>query len=911
MPDYNKLTVIKLREELVKRGLPKTGLKPVLVNRLLEADAQTETQDATPDVPVSDAPAVQEQLETQNKPSDRPQNNRQRRGEGDGEGGPNNTQRSSGGKYTGSTDPGSPKKAQPLDGEATIVRANEHILDAPRPPEVQHAEVVHALAAEAGPESGRSPESHMSANACDPILPDSEVADAVELQVSRHRGEEVLGIQDSDEHLKQAQETPQIAVSSEVCEQKFIAQDAGAATQNTEAQQIIESEVSSTIIEQQPSEEESQKTLRVIEAKETFHIIVPFQTPEKNPPGEAPEESPNAVEAPQNGTPSNDTNKNIEEVPEKDSTRQPDGDQGSPPETPSPKEPTAPMIEAEALDDNKKRKRRSQSPPPMVDEIAQKRARINHTRPGVILPEDTDMHDVADGKAERLEDARMADPVADDLPGNALTDRHTQSPEKKSAAVVQGIGATIGKESHQPALPNKGPGSPKHTESQPGASVKEPQLTDDTQAQPAGPGTGSKSPKDGEPKPDTSNEAPKITRGEDIAVKLSPHDTRFKKLFTGPPNRPASPARQVADVEDEDHSISPALHPATSALYIRDFMRPLQPSHLKDHLVALATPISPSASASPSTQIITEFFLDPIRTHCLVGFTSTAAASRVRSSLHNRVWPDERTRRPLWVDFVPEEKLQKWIEVEKDVGSQRGQGAKRWEVVYEEEQGDIKAYLQEAGSGSRPPPSHPSSRLKPDTLQVPPGVVGAPSGPRSRPTEALRSEQQQKQALAPPADIGKGFQALDDLFRSTTTKPKLYYLPVSKAVADKRLEQLAELKGGGRGANEIRKYTFEGDVLVDRGGEIGGRVRGGFGGGRRGRGGGGSGRAGGYRGEEWGGRVRERNRDEEMWEREEGLRERARREIWRERDRGDSFRERDRPEAWRENYREGGWRGNR
>ena len=42
MSDYEKSTVIKLRDELVARGLPKTGLKAALVQRLIEADAESE-----------------------------------------------------------------------------------------------------------------------------------------------------------------------------------------------------------------------------------------------------------------------------------------------------------------------------------------------------------------------------------------------------------------------------------------------------------------------------------------------------------------------------------------------------------------------------------------------------------------------------------------------------------------------------------------------------------------------------------------------------------------------------------------------------------------------------------------------------------------------------------------------------
>ena len=93
-----------------------------------------------------------------------------------------------------------------------------------------------------------------------------------------------------------------------------------------------------------------------------------------------------------------------------------------------------------------------------------------------------------------------------------------------------------------------------------------------------------------------------------------------------------------------------------------------------------------------------------------------------------------------------------------------------------------------------------------------------------------------------PSQPGQGFKPLDELFKSTTTKPKLYYLPVSREVADQRLDRFDDLLKKGtfprRGGDETRKFTFEDvDQFIDLGPEYAGRGRGGGRG--RGRGGGG------------------------------------------------------------------------
>ena len=312
--------------------------------------------------------------------------------------------------------------------------------------------------------------------------------------------------------------------------------------------------------------------------------------------------------------------------------------------------------------------------------------------------------------------------------------------------------------------------------------------------------------------------------------KPSPTNAKFKGLFAAPPSANAAQIEHDPSIF-QDRDISPALHPATTALYIRNFMRPLHPGTLKDHLENLAK----SGGGSSEQEVISEFFLDGIKTHSLVRFSSISSASRVRLALHERVWPDERTRKALWVDYIPEEKIKKWIEVEQEAGGGRGVPQKRWEVVYEQEGDGVAAYLQEAdGSGQR------------GSLSLARGTDSRRNGPPG----PASSEQKPVNAIAPKADYGRGFTALDDLFKSTAAKPKLYYQPVSESIADERLDKLAEGRGGGRG-DEMRRFTFEGSMIVDNGSEYGSGWRGGGGRGRGGYSRGYSGRGGYSRADTW------------------------------------------------------------
>lgn len=432
-------------------------------------------------------------------------------------------------------------------------------------------------------------------------------------------------------------------------------------------------------------------------------------------------------------------------------------------------------------EDSRKRKRRSQSPPPPSVEITQKKLKINSARPLVELPEDLSL-DCTNQKSGPGDRSSQLDPVhaeETDTQNYGHTCNNGESELGKVTTPVileqpdaEGISLS---QTHSSTLEDMD-------------TVKERSAT------------------------------PTHAKRTSSSMKTSPSDTRFKTLFTIPASLDTA-FQQSHYADGEEKTVSPALHPATSALYIRELMRPLKLESLRDHLIALATP--PDTAVNP--HIVTEFFLDSIRTHCLVGFGSISAASRVRSGLHDRVWPNERDRRPLWVDFVPEEELKSWIDLERTEGNSRGHPSKRWEVVYEDEQSEIKASLQEVGSNSGV-----LRALKPRRLVA--GQVMQVAEPRASGSEPRNTQ------LRP--ENGKGFQALDDLFTSTAAKPKLYYLPVTKAEANGRLAKLAAGRGGGR-SDEMRRFSFEEGSIVDSGPEVGrlGYGRGGsYSGSNRGRG---------------------------------------------------------------------------
>jgi len=309
------------------------------------------------------------------------------------------------------------------------------------------------------------------------------------------------------------------------------------------------------------------------------------------------------------------------------------------------------------------------------------------------------------------------------------------------------------------------------------------------------------------------------------------------------------------DVNMADNGVEPAIHPPTPALYIKNFMRPLRAVEVEEHLIALAT----SNGRHRPDEVIVEFFLDQIRTHAFVEFQSTAIAVEVRASLHNKVWPEERNRKALWVDFLPADKVRAFKDQEELAETGRRNSTNRWDIVYDRIGDRIEVSLQSASPDSTRHTQPPRPTTVPATFNptsaahtdIRPGVPtgpsrqlsdlnGAPSGPKGfvHPSRLgqLPNANQQDPTMAPsrdshasrPASFGQAHNnrsAPSDMAgRVTRAGPPLAYNEVPDELAYRRLDNLQTYISKNRPRDmgrESNRYTFEsGASFVDRGKEV-------------------------------------------------------------------------------------------
>ena len=299
---------------------------------------------------------------------------------------------------------------------------------------------------------------------------------------------------------------------------------------------------------------------------------------------------------------------------------------------------------------------------------------------------------------------------------------------------------------------------------------------------------------------------------------------------------------------DEDFttaSVTPAVHPATEAVYIYNLMRPLREEKIRGYLVRLAA----EPGSVEDDGVLVKLHLDVLRTHAFAVFTSIPAASRVRSKLHDQVWPKESNRKPLGVDFVPAEKVPEWIETEEKAGR-----TGRWMVNYATgPSGDVTATLKPGtgvGSKSGQAGKQAGKQAGPTNLNA-----ALPTGPRAM--QAPRGPKgfgQSSGGAGPKSSTRDTFN--DPRYEYTRHRPSISFKGVDRGLSHHRMDNMQDHISRDRyrySNGEVHRYSFQDDTrFIDRGIErrVGLPPRPQNRGGYRGRGSGRYGRAlrGGYRG---------------------------------------------------------------
>ncbi|XP_022942162.1 apoptotic chromatin condensation inducer in the nucleus-like [Cucurbita moschata] len=225
------------------------------------------------------------------------------------------------------------------------------------------------------------------------------------------------------------------------------------------------------------------------------------------------------------------------------------------------------------------------------------------------------------------------------------------------------------------------------------------------------------------------------------AVHTSTSNSKDILQSTAPKRNFSRSDSTASEDPSKERVVLPSPKPPTNSLRIDRFLRPFT-------LKAVQELLSKTGS-------ITSFWMDHIKTHCYVTYSSVEEAMKTRDAVYNLQWPPNGGRL-LIAEFVDPQ------EVKIRVGAP---------------QTPTPATVAPPVS-TMPPPKQPepSPRL-PRQQHAPP-----PSLPPPPPTNNLPQAREQLPLPPPPAlpdKVDTPIVTLDDLFRKTKATPRIYYLPLS------------------------------------------------------------------------------------------------------------------------------------
>ncbi|KAK9462994.1 uncharacterized protein V1516DRAFT_671701 [Lipomyces oligophaga] len=227
----------------------------------------------------------------------------------------------------------------------------------------------------------------------------------------------------------------------------------------------------------------------------------------------------------------------------------------------------------------------------------------------------------------------------------------------------------------------------------------------------------------------------------------------------------------ITEVTAEPLSSSAKFH-ATKSIYIQNFSRPLNIPSLKKYLEAAAG------------ESLAFFWIDSIRTHCFAVFESIAGATKVQELVYNSTFPvDEKGRNPLITEFIPDEKVTEFIELEE---SADGRG-KRWVVDITGETAD-GVLLVEAGLSGRP---GRSGRQIPNALTSRIASMPNPLG-LARDIREFDADANANKSKGRSSDfriVGASGESESNR-KQTNARPRIYYSEAPRDLVQARLSKL-------------------------------------------------------------------------------------------------------------------------
>jgi len=167
------------------------------------------------------------------------------------------------------------------------------------------------------------------------------------------------------------------------------------------------------------------------------------------------------------------------------------------------------------------------------------------------------------------------------------------------------------------------------------------------------------------------------------------------------------------------------------------------------------------------TGTISKFWMDQIKTHCYVTYSTVEESNNTRKILYNTIWPKGGKR--LIAEFVNESEVDKAINTNKsplDPSAQAG--------------------TQNGSTNPTSPAAKTEQHVPAQTHEI-------------EANEKSFSGQKQKHEDNSASRREEPLKTLDQLFRKTVTKPQLYYLPLSKEEVREKIRKSEEEEGAKKG----------------------------------------------------------------------------------------------------------------